>query len=161
MQATTPTHTPATRWGALGAATLAVALFAGCALAETQVAQDIKVALTGMQEAPPVATQARGTGTFVIGADRTISGSVDTTGITATMAHIHTGAVGKSGPVILPLQQKADNQWVVPAGAKLTEGQYSSFKAGQLYVNVHSAAHPDGEIRAQLLPQEPTRASLY
>ncbi|HXC38515.1 MAG TPA: CHRD domain-containing protein, partial [Burkholderiales bacterium] len=154
------TNNPAMRWGTLGAAALAVALFAGCALAQTQVAQDIKVALTGMQETPPVATQARGTGTFVIGTDRTVSGSVTTTGITATMAHIHTGAVGKSGPPIVPLQQKSDNEWVVPTGTKLTEGQYSSFKAGQLYVNVHSAAYPEGEIRAQMLPQEATRASI-
>ena len=38
------------------------------------------------------------------------------------------------------------------AGAKLTDAQYDSFKAGNLYVNVHSAANKGGEIRAQLKP---------
>jgi hypothetical protein len=42
--------------------------------------------------------------------------------------------------------------WSVPAGAKLTQEQYASFKAGNLYVNVHSAEHKPGEIRAQLKP---------
>ena len=35
-------------------------------------------------------------------------------------------------------------------GVKLTEAQMASFKAGNLYVNVHSAANPGGEIRGQL-----------
>jgi hypothetical protein len=37
-----------------------------------------------------------------------------------------------------------------PAGAKLTDAQYAAYKAGNLYVNVHSAKNPGGEIRAQL-----------
>ena len=36
------------------------------------------------------------------------------------------------------------------ADAKLTEAQYAAYKAGNLYVNVHSAKNPGGEIRAQL-----------
>jgi CHRD domain len=67
-------------------------------------------------------------------------------------AHIHQGAMGQNGPVIVPLTKTSDNVWSVPAGTKLTDAQYEAFKAGNLYVNVHSAAHKDGEIRAQLKP---------
>ena len=44
------------------------------------------------------------------------------------------------------------SQWSVPPGSKLTDEQYTSFKSGNLYVNVHSAEHKPGEIRAQLKP---------
>jgi CHRD domain len=39
-----------------------------------------------------------------------------------------------------------------PPGAKLSTEQLRSFKAGELYVNVHSEANKGGEIRAQLAP---------
>ena len=65
------------------------------------------------------------------------------------MAHIHEGAAGANGPVIVPLTKDGDT-YKVPAGAKLTSAQLASFKAGNLYVNVHSAANPGGEIRGQL-----------
>ena len=45
-----------------------------------------------------------------------------------------------------------DNTFTVPAGTKLTDPQMESLKSGNLYVNVHSAANPNGEIRAQLGP---------
>ncbi len=40
----------------------------------------------------------------------------------------------------------------MPEGSKLTDEQYAAYKAGNLYVNVHSAANKGGEIRAQLKP---------
>ena len=115
-------------------------------------AADVKVALNGSNEVPPVTTSASGSGTLVINADRSVSGSVTTSGVEGTMAHIHEGAAGKNGPVIVPLEKKGDGGWAVPAGAKLTDAQYKAFQSGNLYVNVHSAAHPGGEIRAQLKP---------
>jgi hypothetical protein len=116
------------------------------------VAAELKVTLTGAEETPPVATSATGTASIAIAADRTVRGTIKTTGIEGTVAHIHVGAPGQSGPPIITLDKGADGVWSVPAGAKLTDEQYASFKAGQLYVNVHSAEHKAGEIRGQLKP---------
>jgi hypothetical protein len=115
-------------------------------------ATDVKVKLIGAEETPPVTSSATGTGTIMIAADKSVSGTIKTTGIDGTVAHIHVGAPGVAGPPIITLTKGADGTWTVPAGSKLTDDQYASFKAGNLYVNVHSAAHPPGEIRAQLKP---------
>jgi hypothetical protein len=114
--------------------------------------ENVKVILSGDQEVPAVKTSATGNGTISVAADKSISGSVTTTGVAGTMAHIHQAAAGKNGPVAVPLSKSGDNMWSVPPGAKLTDAQYSAFKAGDLYINVHSAAHPAGEIRGQLKP---------
>jgi hypothetical protein len=111
-----------------------------------------KVMLSGAQEVPPVATSASGSGTITVGMDKSVSGSVTTTGVAGVAAHIHLAAAGKNGPVIVPLTKTADNVWSVPVGAKLTDAQYQSYKDGDLYVNVHSAANKGGEIRGQLKP---------
>ena len=115
-------------------------------------AKDVKVSLTGAEETPPVQTSASGSGMISIGDDKTVGGSVKTTGIEGTAAHIHTGAAGTAGPPIITLTKGADGMWSVPAGTKLTDDQYAKFKAGELYVNVHSADHKPGEIRGQLKP---------
>jgi CHRD domain len=116
------------------------------------VANDVKLSLTGSEETPPVTTTASGGGTIKIADDKTVSGSIKTQGIEGIAAHIHLGAPGVSGPPIITLDKAADGVWAVPAGSKLTDEQYASFKAGNLYVNVHSAEHKPGEIRAQIKP---------
>ena len=116
------------------------------------VSSGTKLMLSGNQQNPPVTTSASGTGTITVGADKSVSGSITTTGVAATAAHIHDGARGKNGPVVIGLTKTSENVWSVPAGAKLTDAQYESYKAGNLYVNVHSAANKGGEIRDQLKP---------
>ncbi|MGH8852533.1 MAG: CHRD domain-containing protein [Casimicrobiaceae bacterium] len=108
------------------------------------------VTLSGANEVPPVTTSATGTATVTINPDRTVSVKVAVTGMTATASHIHEGPPGTIGKVIVPFTKTGDNTFESAPGAMLTEGQYASYKAGNLYVNVHSAAHPVGEIRAQL-----------
>jgi hypothetical protein len=118
----------------------------------TALAKDVKVSLTGAEETPPVTTTATGQGKIHIGKDNAVSGSIKTTGIEGVAAHIHVGAPGESGPPIITLTKGADGTWTVPEGSKLTDEQLADFKSGKLYVNVHSAEHKPGEIRAQLKP---------
>jgi hypothetical protein len=108
--------------------------------------------LRGSEQNPPVATAASGGGTITIAADKSVSGGVTTAGLNGVAAHIHQGARGQNGPVSVGLVKNGANGWSVPAGAKLTDAQYDAFKAGNLYVNVHTAANKGGEIRGQLNP---------
>ena len=108
--------------------------------------------LTGAQEVPPVATSAAASSTVAVHDDLSVTGAVETMGIDGVSAHIHAGKAGTNGPVIVPLTKSSANQWSVPPGTKLTQEQFQDYKAGHLYVNVHSAAHPSGEIRLQLVP---------
>ena len=109
------------------------------------------VKLSGDQEVPPVKSSGSASGTITIGDDGAVSGGVTATGFTPTAAHIHHAAAGKNGPVIVPFTKEGD-KFSAPAGAKLTADQLKAYKAGELYVNVHSAANPGGEVRAQLKP---------
>ncbi len=116
-------------------------------------AKDVKVTLTGDQEVPAVTTDAKGEGKIKIGDDKTVSGKITTSGIEGTMGHIHEGAApGQNGPPIITLEKGADGSWSVPPGSKLTDEQYDAYKAGRLYVNLHSAEHKGGEIRSPLKP---------
>ena len=132
-----------------GSALVAVLMFGSLGSA---LAADLTVKLTGDQEVPAVTTSATGTGTIVIKPDKSVSGSITTAGFAGTMAHIHLAAAGANGPPIISLVKTSENIWSVPEGSTLTDDQFRSFKEGNLYVNVHSAAHPGGEVRTQLKP---------
>jgi CHRD domain len=135
----------------------AVLVAAGCASMREKMPDwmpgsgAMKVSLTGAEEVPPAKTDAKGSGTFRVAQDGTITGSVTTEGVKGTMAHIHQGAKGQNGPVIVPLTKNGDT-YTVPDGKKLTPAQLEALKAGNLYVNVHSDRYKGGEIRAQLQP---------
>lgn len=107
------------------------------------------VSLSGAQEVPPNSSAGKGSGDIAVMPDGTVSGSIAVSGMTPTAAHIHDGASGVNGPVIIKLDRTA-NGFSVPAGAKLSDEQLAKFKAGNTYVNVHSDAFPPGEIRGQL-----------
>ena len=135
-------------------ASLLLALLSACAQMRSLpgMVMGDKLSLSGDQEVPPVATAAVGVGQIRVMADGAISGSVTTTGVAGTMAHIHIGAKGVNGPVIIPLTGTSPGVWSVPAGAKLNTDQLGAYQAGKLYVNVHSATNKGGEIRAQIKP---------
>lgn len=127
-------------------------LITALAVASGAWAGDVKVTLSGAEEVPAVTTSANGTGTLTIKDDKTVTGSVTTQGIVGTAAHIHLAPAGKNGPPVITLTKTSDSEWSVPEGSKLTDEQYAAYKAGGLYVNVHSAANKPGEIRGQLKP---------
>ena len=132
-------------------AAVATLLVASIGLANAK--DDVKVALSGDQEVPAVTSTAKGEAKIKIAPDKTVTGKVTTKGVEGTMAHIHEGAApGQNGPPIITLEKGKDGTWLVPPGSKLTDEQYEAFKAGKLYVNVHSAEHKGGEIRAPLKP---------
>ena len=138
-------------------AAIAIIGLAGCAEMKDKMPSwmpgsgAMKVSLTGAEEVPAVSTAAKGSGSFRVAEDGTVSGSVTTEGMQGTMAHIHQASKGQNGPVIVPLAKNGDT-YSAPAGAKLTDAQMQAFKAGNLYVNVHTAANKGGEVRGQLQP---------
>ncbi len=133
------------------AGVLAVVLFGLAACMNMGAGKGVSVNLSGANEVPANTSTASGTGSFVIGADKSVSGSLTVTGMTPVAGHIHMAAKGANGPVIVPFKQ-TDMTFSTMDGAKLTDEQYAAYKAGNLYVNVHSKAFPGGEVRAQLVP---------
>jgi len=90
-------------------AVLATAALAACANVQNAMPDWMpgsgatRVTLSGANEVPPVTTSGSGSGSFRVGPDGAVSGSVTTTGVPGTAAHIHQGAKGQNGPVIVPL----------------------------------------------------------
>ena len=146
-----------TMWTA-GTVLAAVLALSGCAKMEgvekKMEAEGAKtlLVLSGAQEVPPVNTQASGRSSITVVGDKVITGQVETSNINATAAHIHEGASGQNGPVIIPLVKTGANVWSVPGNTVLSSSQFDSYRSGNLYINVHSAANPAGEIRGQLKP---------
>jgi hypothetical protein len=127
----------------------AIGVLASCATLSPMMGGQ-KIDLAGANEVPAVQTTAAGTATVDVKADRSVTATVTVTGMTATASHIHEAAAGANGPVIVPFVKTGDNTFAAAPDAKLTEAQYESYKQGKLYVNVHSAKNPGGEIRGQL-----------
>lgn len=110
--------------------------------------------LNGAQEVPPVLTAAGGWAIARIDAANAIAITVQTSGVLGSSAHLHLGAPGQLGPVIVPL---AGGPSLWTGSGTLTPAQRLAFDGGDCYVNVHSVAHPGGELRGQLQLARSTR----
>ncbi|MCF6436654.1 CHRD domain-containing protein [Pseudoalteromonas sp. MMG022] len=114
----------------------------------------VAFSLSGDQEVPAVTTTASGSGYALVNTnDFALELQVLTSGVAdATAAHIHTGAIGVNGPVLLALEQDESdaNRWMAPADAALTAEIFAVLASGGHYVNVHTPAHTSGEIRGQI-----------
>jgi hypothetical protein len=132
------------------AATVAV-LAAGAACAEVL---HYTANLDGRSETPP--NDSQGVGLASVNFDtgsKKLDWTVDYSGLTgpATMAHFHGPApVGKAAPVVIAF--KGDLASPLKGSATLTDAQIADLRSGVWYVNVHTAAHPGGEIRGQVEP---------
>lgn len=76
-------------------------------------------------------------------------------GVAGSAAHLHLGAPGTTGPIVFTLAESAAGSGIWTLAGTLTSQQLASLEAGQYYIDIHSAAFPDGEIRGQLLAQLP------
>ena len=138
----------------VGMVLTAMVFAAGCSQMSSQMGatSDRTLMLSGAEEVPPVNTQASGVSRIAVIGDKTVTGSVEVRNLNTTAAHIHLAPKGQNGPVIIPLVKTGENVWSVPANTILSSAQFDAYRSGNLYVNVHSAANPNGEIRAQLKP---------
>ncbi|HSQ23176.1 MAG TPA: PQQ-dependent sugar dehydrogenase, partial [Pyrinomonadaceae bacterium] len=105
--------------------------------------------LTGAQETPPNNTTATGSATLLLSPDEaTARVSLNFSGLTSaqTDAHIHgPGGSGVIAPILFPLPNGNISDFEIT----LTPTDVANLKNGLLYINVHSANFPNGEIRGQ------------
>ena len=109
--------------------------------------------INGASETPANASAATGTATFTYNPTTYIlSGTVSYNGITPSAAHIHKGALGVAGAVIFPLGSAMLTSPIsFTSSVALTDVQQADLMANLYYVNFHSPAFPNGEIRGQLM----------
>jgi hypothetical protein len=104
---------------------------------------------------PPVETNASGSATATLeGNTLTLEGSYEGMVVAGPGAHIHGPAsVSANAGILFPLE--FDNATGTLSGGPFTLdlAQLQQLQDGLLYVNLHSEAHPTGEIRGQLLSQ--------
>ncbi len=137
------------RFAAILAVTAGLLSSAALARAETVHLQGTLGAAT---EVPPKASGGSGKVDATLDTDtHLLTYAVDYAGLTgpATMAHFHGPAKpGANAGVTVPLSSPLDTP--IKGSATLTEPQQKQLLDGLMYVNVHTAANPGGEVRGQV-----------
>ncbi len=147
------------RGPALLPALLMLLPFVGGLAPATRAQTTFVAALRGNNEVPPVNTNASGTATLVLSADETSATlSLNYSGLSsaASAAHVHGPAdpgVSASPVKDIPREPFSNFVWTfAPVGSLSVQDQVNALKGGRLYINVHSANYPNGEIRGQFFP---------
>lgn len=112
--------------------------------------------LEGAQQTPPITTNAMGVGSFMLNNMRDelcINVAVNGLSGPISSAHIHEGAMGVNGGVLVDLSSGINGNQIMLtiSGAGLTSDLISKMINGLTYINVHTAANPNGEIRGQIM----------
>jgi len=116
------------------------------------------ISMNGSQETPPNASGAAGGGIASFDtATNMINLSVFFAGLAApaTASHIHDGAPGVPGAVIVsfvPFTPAATFGSIVGGPLAFPVADIPDLMAGNTYFNIHDAVFPGGEIRGQLIP---------
>ena len=134
----------------LVATIIGVFLLCGVARAE-QI--NFKADLSSASEVPPVTGAGKGSATASLDtATKTLTWTVTYSGLSgpATAGHIHgPAAPGANAGVLIPFKPPLESP--IRGSATLTDAQISDLEAGRTYINLHTAAHPSGEMRGQLV----------
>src|SRR4051812_47499317 len=132
-------------------ASLAAAVVFAVAIPAT--AQTFVFDLRGTQEVPPTASTASG-GCFgqLNQPASTFSVTCVHDVVNATLMHIHRGAAGVNGSVVFDLGDPGVSP-VSRTWTSMTPTDISDLLAGNLYINIHTAGRPAGQIRGQILPR--------
>jgi len=125
---------------------------------QVAISASVKTTLRAGQERPkPKGKVAKAKGTFTATVTRsgdsgTIAWKLTFGKLTgkAVAAHIHSGARGKAGPVIVPLCAPCKSGRT--GRATVSAAVLSALESGRAYVNVHTKKNAAGEIRAQIAP---------
>lgn len=112
-----------------------------------------KADLKGTSAVPP--NDSKGTGNLDAAYDtasKKMTYTITYAGLTgpATAAHFHgPAAAGANAPPVVPVTGSVASP--IKGDATLTEAQVADLQAGRWYVNVHTAANKDGELRGQVM----------
>ncbi len=107
--------------------------------------------LTGSSEVPPLTTEASGAAEATLTAGNVLTWKVTYMGLSgpAMGAHFHGPAIaGQNAAVVIPMTGSLASP--ISGSVTLTPGQTTDLLAGKWYINLHTAANPNGEIRGQL-----------
>jgi CHRD domain len=130
-----------------------LALGAAITFAGPAFADKYKAALDAKSEVPPNASAATGSADIDYDtATKKLSWKVSYSGLTgpASAAHFHGPAeAGKNAGVEVAIPNAGTSP--VEGSATLTDAQAADLVGGKLYINVHTAANPGGEIRGQVV----------